>query len=234
MEQTTKPHDFFTEELALKYDERNAKLSRISDCLHFLTTLVLNKLPEKSRILCVGVGTGAEIFTLAKAFPQWTFVGVEPSESMLKVCGDRLKAAGLENRCELHHGFIQDLPLGEPFDATLSILVAHFVKHDERLGFFRNMTKHLKQGGYFVNAEISYDLNSANFPAMLKGWEQVQLLMGGTPESIANLPDILKNVLTVLPNIETESLIRQSDIPVPVKFFQAMMISAWFGQKSQL
>lgn len=223
--------DFFTEEAAQRYDERNSKLSRISDGLHFLTTLVLKQLPSRSRILCVGVGTGADIFSLAEAFPEWTFVGVEPSLSMLNVCRERIKAAGLENRCQLVHGYIHDLPVTEPFDAALSILVAHFIKREDRLAFFQQMNKHLKTGGYLVNAEISFDLDSPEFPSMLKGWEQVQTLMGGTPESIATLPLQLRQMLSVLAPAETESFIKQSGIKLPIKFFQALMISAWYGKK---
>lgn len=105
--------------------------------------------------------------------------------------------AGWTPRCQFFHGYIQDLPAGEPFDAVLSVLVSHFVKLDERQTYFQNMTKQLKTGGYLVNAEISCDLNSEKFPQMLKGWEQVQTLMGATPESLAGLPKQLREVLTV-------------------------------------
>lgn len=225
------PSDFFNKEAAERYDERNSKLNRISDCLHFLTGMALKELPTKAQILCVGVGTGAEIFSLAEANPEWTFVGLDPSLDMLNVCKERIKKAGLENRCEFVHGYIQDLPKTKEFDAALSILVAHFVKKEERLSFFQNMTKHLKAGGYLVNAEISFDLSSENFPLMLKGWEQVQSMMGATPESLANLPMVLKEILTVLPPEETEEQLKKSGIKLPTKFFQAMMINAWYGQK---
>ncbi|MNL28482.1 hypothetical protein D3C87_1501260 [compost metagenome] len=169
--------------------------------------------------------------TLAQTFPEWTFVGLDPSQNMLDVCQERMKEAGFSSRCEFVHGFIQDLPLSQPFDAVVSLLVAHFVKREERLSFFQNMTKHLKSDGYLVNAEISFDLNSAEFPMMLKGWEQVQTMMGATPESLATLPKQLKEMLTVLPPAETEELLRQSGIRLPLRFFQAMMICGWYGRR---
>ena len=52
--------------------------------MHFLIGLVLKELPTDARILCVGVGTGAEIFSLAEEYPEWTFVGVDPSADMLE------------------------------------------------------------------------------------------------------------------------------------------------------
>jgi tRNA (cmo5U34)-methyltransferase len=228
----TKPTtDFFNKEAAQKYDERNSKLTAISDSLHFLMELILRDLPAQSRILCVGAGTGAEILSLTRAFPQWKFVALDPSLDMLDVCRERLKKAGVAERCEFFHGYVRDLPGSSGFDAALSILVAHFIKREERLDFFRHMAKHLRIGGYLVNAEISFDLSSDEFPLMLEGWKAVQSLMGATPESLAALPKQLKEMLTVLPPSETEDLIRQSGIPSPVRFFQALMICGWFGAK---
>lgn len=227
------PIDFFTHETAKSYDERNRKLAHISDCLHFLIGLVLRDLPPRSRILCAGAGTGAEILSLSRVYPDWTFVALDPSQAMLDVCRERLTEAGLADRCEFVHGYVQDLPNQLNFDAALSVLVGHFVKREERLGFFKHLTDRLRIGGYLVNAEISFDLGSTEFPSMLQRWEAVQTLMGATPESLAALPKQLKEVLTVLPPEETENLIRQSGIDVPVRFFQAFMISAWYGKKER-
>jgi tRNA (cmo5U34)-methyltransferase len=231
MNKPTAPLDFFNKEAAEKYDERNSKLSRISDCLHFLTTLVVKDLPTESRILCVGVGTGAEIVSLAQTFPQWTFVALDPSKNMLDVCHQRLQNMNLADRCEFIHGYVHDYKGAGDFDAVLSILVGHFVKHDEKPNFFRTMVKLLRPGGYLVNAEISFDLNSDEFPIMLKGWEQVQTLMGATPESLATLPFQLKEMLSVSSEKEIENLLRASGIETPIRFFQAFMISAWWGKK---
>ncbi|HET9237937.1 MAG TPA: class I SAM-dependent methyltransferase [Oligoflexus sp.] len=228
---STNPPDFFAGEAALTYDERNKKLAQISDALHFLIGLILKDLPKQSRILCVGVGTGAEILSLARNFPEWRFLGLDPSQAMLEVCRERLKGAGLENRCEFVHGYIQDLSDQERFDAVLSILVAHFVAHGQRLDYFQNMANRLRIGGYLINAEISFDMNSVEFPAMLRNWKEIQTLMGATEESLEKLPIILRDVLTVVPPAETENFFRMSGIGCPIRFFQAFMICAWYGKK---
>ncbi|MCC7460777.1 MAG: class I SAM-dependent methyltransferase [Proteobacteria bacterium] len=224
-------NDFFTKDMAQAYDQRNSKLSPIFECMHFLSSLVLKELPGASRILCVGVGTGAEIFSLSKAFPKWSFVGVDPSASMLEVCRERLAQAGILDRCQLVYGYVSDVESGENFDAVLSILVGHFVSREDRIPFFQNMISRLKKGGYLINTEISFDLDSKEFPLMLKNWEQVQSLMGATPESLAALPKQLRELLTVLPSGEFENLYRQNGIQNPVRFFQALMISGWYGRK---
>lgn len=231
MTQKISKPDFFNKDLSRVYDERNQRLAPLSDGMHFLIRLLLQDLPARARVLCVGVGTGAEILSLSREFPEWTFVGVDPSAPMLEVCRERLEAAGVMGRCELLHGYVHDVASGESFDAALSILVAHFVPRADRPGFFQNMTNRLRPGGVLVNAEISCDLEGPEFPVMLKHWEHVQTLMGGTPETLAKLPQQLREVLTVLPPAETERLLRESGIARPVRFFQAFMISAWSGRK---
>lgn len=223
--------EFFNQDMAKRYDERNRKLSAISDNLHFLVRLVLADLPARARVLCVGVGTGAEILSLASARPEWTFVGVDPSQEMLEVCGSRLAKEGVADRCELVHGYVQDAPEGPAFDVVLSILVAHFIPHDERRGFYENILNRLKPGGYFVSAEISADLGAPEFPAMLKNWKQIQTLMGATPDSLRNLDDTLRNALSVLSPAETAALWQESGFSVPVQFFQAFMIRGWYARK---
>ncbi len=216
---------------AKSYDEKNIQLAPIANNMHFLIRLILKNAPIQARVLCVGIGTGAEILSLSKAFPEWTFVGVDPSIGMLDVCRERLKKAGVLNRCELIHGYVQDMHSDENFDAALSILVGHFVKRDDRLSFYQAMSSRIRSNGILINTEISFDLNSQEFPMMLNNWKEVQLLMGATPESLANLSQVLREMLTVLSPKETESLLKQSGIKLPVLFFQAFMINGWHGVK---
>lgn len=221
--------DLFGREMADSYDEKNSRLAAISDNMHFLVGLVLADLPARARILCVGVGTGAEILPLAKARPEWSFVGVDPSADMLGTCRARLERAGVLDRCELVHGHVDDVPAGAEFDAALSILVAHFVGRAERAGFYRGIRDRLKPEGCFVSTEISHDLDAADFPAMLSNWARVQTLMGATPASLQALPDTLRSALSVLSPAETEALLRAAGFALPVQFFQAFLIRGWYA-----
>lgn len=155
----------------------------------------------------------------------------DPSMEMLDICHQNLKNAGISNPCELIHGYIQDVSNTKQFDAVLSILVGHFIPRDDRIAFYTDMQQRLKTGGYFINTEISSDLNSAEFPDMLRAWKTLQMQMGGTDDSIKNIPHLLKNILSVTSPEETENFIRSSGIEQPVRFFQAFMIVGWFGIK---
>ncbi|PTW63163.1 tRNA (cmo5U34)-methyltransferase [Breoghania corrubedonensis] len=222
---------FFNQEMAESYDEKNSKLTPISDNMHFLVRLVLADLPPQARILCVGVGTGAEIVSLAHAQTGWSFVGVDPSAEMLEVCRRRLKQANVLDRCELAHGYIDQAPQGEDFDAVLSMLVAHFIARSDRSGFYREIRDRLKPGGYFISTEICVDLDSAEFPAMLKNWERVQTLMGATPDSLQKLPEMLRDTLSVLSPSETRTLLKTAGFDLPVPFFQAFLVRGFFAKK---
>jgi tRNA (cmo5U34)-methyltransferase len=230
---STPPTDFFTEELAGKYDERNSQLAPISDGLHFLTRLILEDHPARSRVLSVGVGTGADILALAKAFPTWSFVAVDPSLSMLNVCRERMKSADLLDRCEFVHGFVDDLPYEPEFDVATALLVGHFVKRENRSSFYGGILNRLRDGGCFINAEISFDLDSATFPSMVKNWQSVQRLMGGTGESLKAVPQQLRETLTVLSPDEVEEILANSGVGTPVRFFQAFMIAGWYTVKQR-
>ncbi len=224
--------DHFTS-AAPAYDEKNQQLAPIADNMHFLIRLILNKAPAKARVLCIGVGTGAEVLSLSKTFPDWTFVGVDPSIGMLNVCREKLRSAGVLDRCELICGYVDDVPTGENFDVAMSIFVAHFVARKDRLSFYKAMFDRLRTNGFLVNTEISYDLSSKEFPLMLKNWESVQQLMGATPESLANLEQVLREGLTVVSPKEVEELLNECGINLPIHFFQSFMINGWYGLKSE-
>ena len=223
--------DFFNREMAVVYDKRNSDLAPITDNLHFLVRLVLDDLPVRARILAVGVGTGAEILSLGRAFPRWSFVGLDPSAGMLEVCRDRLGRANLLERCELVEGFVEDLPRGADLDAVLSLLVAHFVPRENRTGFYRNIHDRLRPGGRFVSAEICGDFGAAEFPEALRDWERVQRLMGATPEQLRKLPEMLRDTLCVLSPGETDALLREAGFAPPVPFFQSFLLRGVHARK---
>lgn len=218
--------------MAEAYDAKNAGLAPISDGMLFLIRLVLDDLPAEARILCVGVGTGAEILALAAARPGWRFVGVDPSGDMLAVCRDRLAREGLLDRCELVQGHVEQAPEGAAFDAALAILVAHFVGRAERPGFYGAMHDRLKPGGRLVTTEICQDLDDPAFPALLANWARVQALMGATPQSLKALPETLRRRLGVLSPAETEALLRAAGYREPAQFFQAFLIRRWQARKA--
>lgn len=60
--------------------------------------------PVNAHILCVGAGTGREVLYLAKQFPEWQFMVLEPAANMMDICQKNVERAGLTSRCEFHQG----------------------------------------------------------------------------------------------------------------------------------
>jgi tRNA (cmo5U34)-methyltransferase len=79
----------FDKHSAATYDRHWVKLSALKDVLHLFTRIVLSELPEDARILCVGAGTGEDIFGLAHHYPQWRFTAVDPSVLMITLSRTR-------------------------------------------------------------------------------------------------------------------------------------------------
>ncbi|UYH54600.1 class I SAM-dependent methyltransferase [Qipengyuania sp. SS22] len=198
--------------------------------MHLLTQLVLSDLPDNARILCVGAGTGAEILALAKVRPNWSFVGIDPAPDMLAIAHERLEQAGVLDRCHLLPSYVEDLEAGQ-FDAAVAMLVAHFIPLSGRASFYRAIFRRLQPGGRFVSAEISCDFDGELFPARLRDWEQVQIMMGATPESLAGLSEGLRHQLGVVGPATTRELWRKAGFSPPIDFFQASLIRGWHACK---
>jgi tRNA (cmo5U34)-methyltransferase len=100
-----------------------------SDLQTMAALLVAERAPEQAEILVVGAGGGVELTVFADTYPEWRFVGVDPSRPMLELAeaalGPRMA------RVALHHGYIDTAPEG-PFDGATCLLTMHFVAIEER------------------------------------------------------------------------------------------------------
>ena len=79
----------FDQKYASSHDQAGAKLAPMRDALHLFIRMVLSELPGDARVLCVGAGTGFELFALAEAFPHWRFTAVDPAAAMPSICRQR-------------------------------------------------------------------------------------------------------------------------------------------------
>ncbi|MFT6473017.1 MAG: tRNA (cmo5U34)-methyltransferase [Afipia broomeae] len=147
---------------------------------------------------------------------------------MLEVGRRRLKDAGVLDRCRLVQGHASDVA-DTDFDAAVNLLVAHFIKADERPAFYRAIHDRLKPGGCLLSAEISAALDAPEFPTMLENWKQVQRLMGASDESLAQLEGMLRTTLGVVSPADTEALWRGAGFPLAVPFFQTFIVQGWYA-----
>ena len=218
---------------AAGYDTQWAKMAPMRDALHYLLESVFAELPEDARILCVGVGTGAEMAHLAGKFPRWRFTAVEPSGAMLDVCRRRAEAEGFTSRCNFHEGYLDSLPAGQLHDAATCFLVSQFILEPEaRSAFFREIADRLKPGGILASSDLASDTGSPEYAALLRTWLQLMASGGVTPEGLERMRQAYARDVAVLPPEHVASIIRSGGFDTPVRFFQAGLIHAWYSRRA--
>ncbi len=214
----------FGQERASSYDKQRSKLAPLRDALHLLTGMVFADLPDDARILCVGVGTGAELFDLAEARPRWRFTALDPAAAMLDKCRERAEQTGITARCTFHEGYLGSLPDSDPFDAATCMLVSHFIlQPDERRKFYQEIAARLRPDGLLVNADLASDLSTPASGSMLDVWQRMHE-HAGMPFDRAGFD----RKVSVLPPPQVEAILASSGFASPVLFYQALFIHAWY------
>jgi len=215
------------------YDSQVARLAPIYKGLYFLLECVLAELPQDARILCVGLGTGAELIHLATAFPGWRFTAVEPSGAMLDLCRTRVEESGLSSRCTFHEGYVETLPPLETHDAATCFLVSQFILDSHaRSDFFRQIANRLVPGGILANADLSADVESEEYDALLAVWQRVMSSSTVTPEGLERMRAGYAKDVSILPQGDVGSIIESGGFDAPVHFFAAGLIHAWFAKRT--
>lgn len=226
------PATLFNKEHAAGYDDRYVRIAPLREALHLLIRIALSDLPAQARILCVGAGTGAELLSLASAFPEAHFTAVEPSGPMLEVCRERAAQAGLTERCTFHHGFVETLTVDEPFDAATSLLVSQFIlQRTHRIAYFRAIARLLRPGGHLIVSDLSGDLDAKDTEHLKDLWTKM-LIFNGTPEAQAgNYLTGWKSHVAVLPPDDVAAMIAEGGFETPTRFYQSLFIHGWHARR---
>ncbi|MDX3774009.1 class I SAM-dependent methyltransferase [Chromatiaceae bacterium AAb-1] len=218
---------------AAGYDTQWAKTAPIKDCLYFLLESLFTGLPADARILCVGVGTGAELAHLAQKNPAWRFTAVEPSGPMLDVCRQRAEKEGFASRCYFHEGYLDSLPATGLHDAATCFLVSQFILDQQaRSGFFREISRKLKPGGILASSDLASDVESSEYEVLLGAWMNMMAASDISPEGIDRMRKAYANDVGVLPPGSIASIIESGGFEPPVQFFQAGLIHAWLSKRA--
>lgn len=219
----------FDKERASSHEKRFSRLAPIRETLHLFTRMIFSELPTESQILCVGAGTGPELFYLAEAFPDWRFTAVDPSPEMLNICREKADKLGIGERCTFHEGYLDSLTDSGEFHAATCFLVSQFVLQPEkRIDLFRQIFQRIKPGGLMVSADLSSDMPGQIYQNLLTVWARTMEFSSAPKEDIEKLG----HDVAVLPSREIESFIQQAGFEQPVLFFQALLIHAWFSRKT--
>ncbi|MCB0165529.1 MAG: class I SAM-dependent methyltransferase [Anaerolineae bacterium] len=210
------------------YDDQAAKVAPIYDGLHFLLEAVFFELPTEASVLCVGVGTGAELVHLAQKFPRWRFTAVEPSGAMLEVCRTKAEEMGFVDRCYFHEGYVDSLPGKDRHDAATCFLVSQFILEQEgRAAFFHSIAQRLKPGGILASSDLASDVTSKVYEELLKDWAYMMTATQVTPERLEQMRATYATHVAILPPTTVAAIIEAGGFETPVQFFQAGLLHAW-------
>ena len=218
---------------ATGYDTQWAKTAPIRDCLHLLLDSMFADLSSEARVLCVGVGTGAELVHLAQRNSDWLFTLVEPSGAMLDICRQRAEKEGFAARCYFHEGYLESLSVSESHDAATCFLVSQFIlEKDSRSKFFREIANKLKPGELLASSDLASDVDSSEYKVLLHAWMNMMAAADIPPEGIDRMCKAYAKDVGVIAPSRVATIIESGGFETPVQFLQAGLIHAWLSRRA--
>lgn len=101
--------------------------------------------PE-AKVLDLGCGTGLELEDYFRLNPDASVTGIDLSARMLNA----LKQKFPEKKMALIRGSYFDVPLGDGYDAAVSVESLHHFTKEEKIPLYARLRKALNPGGYFI------------------------------------------------------------------------------------
>jgi ubiquinone/menaquinone biosynthesis C-methylase UbiE len=158
-------------------------------------------LPKGARLLDVGSGTGVLSLALLENIAGSEVIGIEPAESYVSYCRERVSKAGL--RFEI--GDALDIPFeDDSFDATLSLLIVQELP-DANVAL-REMRRVTRPGGLIVASQWDF---AKGMPMLELFWETV---LEVAPSEAARKAAQDCMVVDYPDEIALQSLWRQTDL----------------------
>ncbi|QDU54040.1 class I SAM-dependent methyltransferase [Aeoliella mucimassa] len=216
---------------AANYDQQWAKMAPLREALLYLLESQFADLPDDAKVLCVGVGTGAEMAHLASRHPRWQFTAVEPSGQMLEVCRARMQQQGFADRSTYHHGFLDSLPKTPQYDAATCFLVSQFILDPAaRTQFFGEIATRLTPGGRLASSDLSCDTSSHDYQVLLNAWMKMMADAELTDEMRDRMQQAYANDVAIVPPNQVAALIQSAGFESAVQFYQTGLIHGWISR----
>jgi len=221
----------FGEDRAAEYVEQSKIALAGYEACHELTACLLSAVVGEgttARILVVGAGgPGLEVILTAKLESLWSFVAVEPSEPMLELARSAIGKAGYADRTQFHHGYVNDLPPDERFDAAVMFGVFHHLEGDTgKRELLAPIARRLKPKAPLFLSGNRY--RYADKPVLLRAWGNRWRLHGLPNEIVASkLATILKGADPPSSDEEVERFLDEAGFARHTKYFSSLFWSSW-------
>lgn len=192
--------------------------------------LIREAIGSTGKILVLGAGGGLELEAFASRCPQWTFLGVDPAQEMLKAAKERMRLAAAGERVDWHHGYIFDAPSG-PFDAATCLLTLHFVPDDgAKQRTLAEIRKRLKPGAPFVLVDLCIDLAAPGAAVALDRYRDFALESGADPEAVGSTCGRLVDVLKMVSAARNEELLAECGFSGVELFYAGLSWRGWLAR----
>ena len=202
---------FADPEAVARYSEGPRRFVPGFDALHLMTGILLaERAPSDATVLVLGAGGGLELKAMAEAYPSWRFVGVDPSEEMLKLAARTL--GPLVERVELVQGHIEDAPAG-PFDAATCLLTLHFLEADARRRTAHDIQRRLKPGAPFVAAHGSFPQGRDERALWLSRYAAYAIASGADAEQVSKARTAVDATVNMLSPEQDEAILHAAAFP---------------------
>ena len=101
-------------------------------------------------LLDIGCGTGLELESMYKRFPEVKVTGIDLSESML----DKLRESYGDKNIEIINANYFEYPFEEnKFDAAMSFETLHHFKYEKKQLIYNKLYRTIKAGGYYIECD---------------------------------------------------------------------------------
>lgn len=216
-----------------KYDEKIKEINPGYNEIHALSLyLFKDNLPENSKILVSGVGTGHEAVLYAENQKTWEIVGVDPTPEMIKISRNKIASLGLADRVKLIEGEVESLNENN-FDGAASILVMQFIKDNgDKKKYLQNICKKLKKGGKFILVDLEGERNSESFNLLLSAWKKHQYCIRDDKEQIDKDFEHVVSDIQFITEKRTLELMNQTGFIKIHKFYKSYLFSGYIAEKA--
>ena len=217
-------------EWAANYEKRANAAMPGREGLYRLCLAAFRGIASPARILVVGCGTGEELLLLLKAYPEATFVGIEPAQPMLDLCAQHVAASTMSHRVRLLSVSLDAFADVEPFDAATSILVSQHVEPDAAAGrFFAKIAALLKPDGCLSSAD-THVAAGQDRDAMVTLWCEQAAMSGMDADVLDGMRNMLRSHL-LRDEATIVGLLRAAGFERILKPFSSLIYGAWIAHK---
>ena len=221
-------HSFENQSHVAKYADRVVQMVPAYRVIHQLTSVLIDEhAPADARILVLGAGGGLETKAFADTHPQWSFDAVDPAEAMLDLAKHTLGPR--MSRVRMHHGYIDDAPIG-PFDAATALLTLHFLPADERRRTAAEVRRRLAPGAPFLAVHLSFPQADDAERTLWTNRHVANLVASGVEPADAELArTAIAADLPALTPEQDRAILQEAGFTDVTEFFSALTIRGWVG-----